>query len=140
MASDNFKRLWVFPQQLSGTFAAVLMIDAVESITANALVDPLIGPGISCGLLRHLTMKSGIENGDLRNPAQNTFNNLHALEFSPDMQWGERRNTRDRRAHLGRYDYRILEVRAPVDDTVPHRFDLANRTDSTGLPVARCAQ
>ena len=85
-------------------------------------------------------MKSRIENGDLRNRAQNTINNLHAFEFSADVKWGERRHAGDRRAHLGCHDHGILEVRSAVDDAVPHCFDLSNRADSAGLPVARCAQ
>src|ERR1700675_1153457 len=105
------------------------MIDTVESVSTNPLLDPLIGTGISCRRLWHLAMKASIENGDLRNRAQNIFNNLHAFEFSADMQWGERRHACDRRAHLGRHDYGILEVRAAVDDTMPHGFDLGNRTD-----------
>src|ERR1700690_2266584 len=116
------------------------MIDAVESVSANPLLDPLIRTGISCRRLWHLTMKASIENCDLRNRAQNTFNNLHALEFSADMQRSKRRHAGDRRAHLGRDNHGIFEVRAAVDDTVPHGFDLGNRTDSAGLPVARCAQ
>src|SRR5271170_4680323 len=116
------------------------MIDTVESVSANPLFDPLIGTGISCRRLWHLAMKSRIENGDLRNRAQNTFNNLHAFEFSTDMQWSERRHADDRRAHLGGHHHGFLEVRAAVDNTVPHCFDLGNRTDSAGLPVACGAQ
>src|SRR5277367_1164306 len=108
------------------------MIDTVESVAANPLLDPLIGTGISCRRLWHLAMKAGIENGDLRNRAQNTFNNLHALEFSPDMQWGERRHAGDRRAHFRRHNHGLLKMWASMDDTVPHRFDLGNRTDSAG--------
>jgi hypothetical protein len=85
-------------------------------------------------------MKAGIENGDLRNRAQNAFNNLHALEFSADMQRGERRHTGDGRTHFRRHNHGIFEVRAAVDDTVPHCFDLGYRTDSAGIPIARGAQ
>src|SRR5271166_1717852 len=140
MATHKVERIYVFPQQLSGAASAILMIDPVESVSPNALLDPLMWTGINRSGLWHLAMKSGIENRNLRNRAENTSDNLHTLEFGLNMQGRERGDAGDRRAHLGRDDNGILEMGAAVDYAMPDRVDLVNRTDGTRLSIPSGAQ
>jgi len=54
MAGHHFECLLVFLQELSGALSAITMIDAVESIAANAAFEPLIRTRINGRRQRHL--------------------------------------------------------------------------------------
>ena len=60
------------------------MINPMKSVAMNATLEPLIGPGINRGRRWQSAIKSGIENGDLRNSSQDILDNLHAFDLGTD--------------------------------------------------------
>src|SRR5260370_10110045 len=90
------------------------MIDAVEPVAANAALKPFVGARIACRRQRHLAMKAGVEDSDLRDRAQKPFDDLHALEFGANVERGKRGSARDCRTYLRRPDHASREVGATM--------------------------
>ena len=116
------------------------MIDAVKSVAANVVLEPVIRTGINCRRQWHLAMKAGIENRDLRNGSQDTLDNLHTLHFGANMQRCKRGHAGNGRAYLGRNGDRLLEIRSAVNDAMSYNIDLRNRSQGTHFPVTQSAQ
>src|SRR5205823_4736590 len=57
------------------------MIDPMKSVAADVVLEPLIRPRIHRRGLRHLAMKSRVEDRNLEDSAQELFNDFHAFEF-----------------------------------------------------------
>src|SRR5438132_1311779 len=140
MACNQFQRRWIAVEQLSGASGAVLMIDAMKSVAADVVLEPLIRTGINCRRQWHVPMKAGIENGDLRNRSQDALDNLHTLHFGANMQRCKRGHAGNGRAYLGRNGDRLLETRPAVNDAMSYNIDLRNRSQSTHSPVTQRAQ
>jgi hypothetical protein len=90
MAGHQSERPGIFAEQTRGTVGAVLMVDAMESVAPNAALEPFIGSGIDSRRSRHLAMKPGIENGNLRNASEKIFDDVHSLKLSANVQWRKR--------------------------------------------------
>src|SRR5712692_2470214 len=104
MASHEFQGIQVLAQQLCGTLCAILMIDPVESITANPLLEPIVRTGIRCRRQRHLAMEAGVKDRDLRHWAQQFRDDLHAFQFGAIVEGGKNGNAFDRRLDLSSDD------------------------------------
>src|SRR5450755_2341413 len=99
------------------------MINSVKAVAANPLLEPIVGAGIRrCGQ-RHVVMKAGIENSDLRYRPEQLGDDLHAFEFSAIVKRRKNGSVFDGRFDVRR-DYSRLEiVRAAMDHPVPHNID-----------------
>ena len=116
------------------------MIDAVESVAANAALEPLIGAGIDGRRQQHLAMKPGIENGHLRNIAPKLLDNLHALQFRANVEWRKLGHAINGGVHLGRDYDGVFEMRAPMNYAVSHHVDFRSGSDGTRPPAhAACS-
>ena len=60
-------------QQVRCAMRAILMIDAVKSVTANAAFEPLVGSGINFCSQRQSAMESGVEDRDSALHSGNSF-------------------------------------------------------------------
>src|SRR5208282_725275 len=116
--------LFILPQELSRPICAIPMIDAVESIAANATLEPLIRPRVDGSRQRHLAMKPGIEYSDLRNFPQKILDGLHTLQLSVDVERGKRRSTDDCLAHVRCNHDWISKMWTTMNDPVPHSIDV----------------
>src|SRR6266700_5514966 len=99
------------------------MIDAVESIAANPLLEPLVRAGIGCRRQRHRAMKACVKDRDLRHWAQHFRNDLHTFQFGAIVERRKNRSAFDRRLDLSGYERRLEVLRTTVDDPVSHNMD-----------------
>src|SRR5262245_43483916 len=105
------------------------MIDAVESVAANAALEPFIGPRIYGRAWRHVPMKPRVENRHLRNMAQQLLNYLHAFQLCACVQRRELGSGGDRRLHLGRDQNRLFVTRSAMNNAMSHDVDLRGGTE-----------
>src|SRR6266480_7139085 len=140
MACHQFERVQVSAQKLCGTPRAILMIDPVKSVAANTVFEPLIRPRIHRRSRRQSAMKSGIENRDLRNSAQELFNNLHAFEFGAIMERSESRNVGDSRSYFGSKRNRFFVFRAAMHHAVPDNVNVSKRRHRRPITVRQSAK
>ena len=86
MTTYNLERIQVFLDELGGASGTVLMIDAMETVSANSLFVPLVRTRIHLCNCRHVAMKAGVENGELRHVSQQLCDNLDTFEFGLNVQ------------------------------------------------------
>src|SRR5262245_64152620 len=109
------------------------MIDAVESVAANAALEPFIGAWIDGRARRHVPMKPRVENRNLRDRAQQLLNDLHALQLGAGVQRRELGSGGDRRLHLGRDQNRLFIARAAMNNAMSHDVDLGGGNEGLCL-------
>src|SRR5262249_54193287 len=108
---------------------AILMIDAVESIAANAALEPFIRAWIDSRGQRHVSMKTSVENRHLSNRTQQILNDLHAFQLGAGVQRRELGSGGDRRLHLLCDQSRFFVTRSAMNDAMSHGVDLRNGND-----------
>src|SRR5579872_3930533 len=86
MTGNEFKRTQITLEQSRGSSGAILVIDAVKAVFANAFLVPTVWPGINCRRQGNCTMKSRVKHRNLWNRTQKLLNDLHAFEFGAIMQ------------------------------------------------------
>src|ERR1700683_706758 len=139
MAGDEPQFRTFSAEQLGGALCAVLVIDAMESVAADALLEPFVRPGINGSGQRQTVMKSSVEDGDLRNLPQQRGDCTDSLDFDAVVQ---RRNLREaaKLSHHSCVDSRwFVEVTATMHDAMSDDVDLARilqcgRTSQPKLP------
>src|SRR4029077_7462354 len=140
MAGYELERLWIFPKQLPRTQRAVLMVDPMKSVAANAFLEPFIRTGIDGRRCGHLLVKSRIENRDLRNVSQNLLDNVHAFQFCLNMQRRKCRNALNFRVHNGRNCDWIREMWAAVHHSVSDDVNVRFGSNRPRITIPRAAQ
>src|SRR5262245_47464226 len=140
MAAHNLERSLRRSEHLLSALCAVLMIDAVESVAANAALEPLIGTRIDRRGQWHLAVKTGIEDGHLSNSTQKILYNLHAFQFRPNVERSEIRHAVDGGPHFARDHHWFFKMRTAMDDAVSHDVDLRSRADHARLSIMHGAQ
>src|SRR6266567_2611618 len=90
MAVDDAKRFDISSYNLGTASSTILVTDAVEAVATNALLKPAIGTGIDHRFLWEVTVIGGVEDGNLGNIDQGTFNCLNPFEILRIMQWRKR--------------------------------------------------
>src|SRR5262245_39439465 len=100
------------------------MIDAVESIAANAALEPFIGSRIDGRRQRHVPMKPRVENRYLRNSADQLLNNPYTFQLGAIVERRELGGGGDRRLHLGRDQGGFFLMRAAMNNAMSHNSDL----------------
>src|SRR5262249_40542071 len=118
----------------------ILMIDAVESVAANAVFVPFIGAWIDGRAQRHVPMKPSVENRHLRDSAQQLLNDLHALQLCASVQRRELGSGGDRRLHIGRDQTRLSIARAAMNNAMSRDVDLRGGTEGLCLAAPDGAQ
>src|SRR5271169_990482 len=116
------------------------MIDPVESVAANPALKPLIRTRIDRRGWWYLAVKRGIEDGHLRNRAEEFFDYLHTFHFGANVQWRESREALNGRSHFVGDQHGVPKMRAAMDHTVPYDIDLRSGSDCTRLPLTQRAQ
>src|SRR5271165_3998517 len=99
------------------------MIDAVEPVTANALLEPFVRTRIGFRGQRHVAMKASVEDGDLRYRTQQFRNKLHAFELSAIVERSKNGNISNRRFDLRGHKRRVKMFRTSMDHAVPNQVD-----------------
>src|SRR2546428_270549 len=110
------------------------MIDAVESITANALFEPFIGPGIDRSSQRYFPMVSSIENGYLGNRAQQLLDEFHPFQFGLIVERREHGSAGYRRFYFGCDEHGFFEMRSTMNDAMTHNVDIGSEGRRLGAP------
>src|SRR5262245_60246001 len=105
------------------------MIDAVESVAANAALEPFIGAWIDSRAQRHVPMKSSVENRHLSHRAQKLLNDHHAFQLCASVQGREPGSGGDRRFHLWCDQNRLFIARAAMNNAMSHDVDLRGGTE-----------
>ena len=95
------------------------MIDTVKSIAPDTSLIPLIRAGINFGLQRQRAMKSGVEDGDLRNLGQNFVDQFNTFQSGLVVQRRDRGHAFDFPPHFRSDSYRLRELGSAVNDAMP---------------------
>ena len=115
------------------------MADSVKAIAADAEREPIVGERVAFRLLGHPSMKRGVEDGQLRDRAEDRGDGPDPGELCGVVIGGERLEPcyllLDRRRDRGR----LVEV-APVHDAVAHSVDRAQRIDHARLALGERRQ
>src|SRR5215469_4767029 len=90
----------------------------MKTETANAVLVPVVGPGISFRSRGQRAMEAGIKDGDLGNGREELFDERDAVQSGLIMQRGNRGKIGDGSLHLRRDNYRPGEIGTAMDDTV----------------------
>src|SRR5439155_2211148 len=114
-----------------GARRAILMIDAVEPVAANAAFEPFIGPWIDRGSRRHFPMESCIKDGYLRDRAQQLLDEFHSFQFGLIVERRERGGAGDRRFDFRCDQRRFFKMRSSVYDAMSHDVDSVERQDAS---------
>ncbi len=120
-------------QKLCRPLGAILMIDTVESISANSLLKPLVGTGIGFRRQRHGAMKAGVEDGDLRHRTEELGDDFHTLEFGAIVERGKSGNIFNRRLDFGGHDCRFEILRAAMHHAMANHIDFRKAGNCLGL-------
>src|SRR5215469_17221053 len=99
------------------------MIDAVETIAADTALEPKVWSRINRGFQRHLAMKTGIEDCDLRDCTEKILDGFDAFKFGSNVQRRKLGHFCDLCPHLGSNRNGILEMRTAVNDAMYHSAD-----------------
>src|SRR5439155_19488998 len=94
------------------------MIDPVKSVAADVVLEPLIRPRVHRRGLRHLAMKSRVEDRNLGDLAQELFNDFYAFEFGAIVERSESRSLGDSSTYFGSKRNRFFVFRAAVHHAV----------------------
>src|SRR5436190_23378872 len=116
MTRDESQRLQVLLQKFGGTYGAILMIDAVETITPNIVCEPFVRPRVYRCRQRHLAMETCIEDGDLRNIAEQLANGFDAFELGAVVEWSKLRSAGNAIFHARCDTNRLFVLRPTVHD------------------------
>src|SRR6266516_7082453 len=90
------------------------MIDPMKSVAADVVLEPLIRPRIHRGGLRHLAMKSRVEDRNLGDSAQELFNDFDTFEFGAIVERSESRSLGDSSTYFGSKRNRFFVFRAAM--------------------------
>src|SRR6266436_6028212 len=116
------------------------MIDPMKSVAANVVLEPLIRSRIHrCGL-RHLTMKSRVEDRNLGDSAQELFNDFHAFEFGAIVERSESRSLGDSSTYFGSKRNRFFVFRAAMHHAVPDDGNFSKRRHRGAVTVRQSAK
>src|SRR5262245_44659470 len=116
------------------------MIHAVESIAMNPAFEPFIGAWIHRRSQRHFPVEPRIENGYLRDSAQQLLDDLHAFQLGMVVERRERGSSGDRRLHRGSDQNWFFVMRAAMNDTMSHDVNLRGGIQSSRLAAPERAQ
>src|SRR5579859_4241072 len=78
-------------------------------------------------------MKSGVEDGDLRNWPQKFCDDLHAFQFCMIVKWRKNGSALDGGLDLGCNQRRLEMLRASVDYAVPDNIDIGRGGNGLGF-------
>src|SRR4029077_2998798 len=140
MAGYELERLWILPKKLPRTHRAVLMVDSMKSVTANAFLEPFIRTGIDGRRNGHLLVKSRIENRDLRDASQNLLDNFHAFQFCLNVQRRKCRNALNFRVDLESNCGWIHEMCAAAHHSVSDDVNVCFGSNRPRITIPRAAQ
>src|ERR1041384_1904269 len=110
------------------------MADAVKSIAADSLVQPLGRPAVNVYLGRKRRMEGGVKNGNLRYVVpKDPSHNLHHIQFNGIMRRREDCQPVDGLGHLRSNSHALHQLVATVHDPMAHTIDLGSISENTGL-------
>src|SRR6266702_2443763 len=116
------------------------MIDPMKSVAADVVLEPLIRPRIHRRGLRHLTMKSRVEDRDLRDWAQEPFNDFHAFEFGAIVERSENRSLGDSSTYFGSKRNWCFVFRAAMHHAVADDVNFSKRRHRGPVTVRQSAK
>src|SRR5258705_10345415 len=99
------------------------MIDAMKSVTPNALFEPRVRSGIYRRSCRQGTMKPGIKYRHLPDLPDKALDNLNPLKLSAVMQRREGSDAGDHAFYLWSYQRGFVKSVASVNDTMTNHLD-----------------
>src|SRR5947209_397928 len=105
---------------------AILVIDAMESVSANALFVPGVRARVNLCFVGQSAMKAGVENRNLRNSGKEFCREINAFQSRFIVQRSYRGNVRNCLTNLRR-DHRTLgEFRSAMHDAVANDADFGS--------------
>ncbi len=106
------------------------MVDSMEAVSADSLFEPLIRTGIHLRYWRHVAMKAGVENRDLRHVPQKIRDRPHPLELRLNVQRGKLGQSGKSRVHVVTDQNGIVKTGTTVHHAMTHGVDLSRGTDA----------
>src|SRR5208282_6623945 len=102
---------------------AILMVDAMKSITANALRYPLVWSWVDGSFLGHVGVKGRIKHGDLRNATEHLLDDFDSIQSGGIVERRKCGHAIDRRLHSGCDERGRLVFPAAVHDAMAHNVN-----------------
>src|SRR5690348_3965460 len=99
--------------------SAVFVIDAMKSVTADALFVPGVRTRVDFGFVWQSAVKAGVKDGDLRCIRKQFGGEVDTFQTSLVVQRRDRSHVGDGLADLGRDACRFAQPGAPVNDAMP---------------------
>src|ERR1700674_1343941 len=123
MASYEFQRVQIPAEELGGTLGAILVIDAVKSVPANALREPFERTGVDGGRFRQSAVKTSVEDGDLENGAKAILDDFDAFQFGAIVERRESGHARYCGLYVRREGGCLFKVYSTMHDTMTYYVD-----------------
>src|SRR5690349_4386313 len=124
MATYDIQRSHVSSEHVCRTHCAVLMINAVKPVAANASFHPFKRSGVNVRVLRKSFVEASIEDCDLRFTRKEFFCRLDPFESYDVVEWRNFSDARDGGFYVGINQGRIGQLRPAMYDSMTQDINL----------------